>query len=39
MENADENVRAHADVFADHHDNDGFASAMTRWVLPEGIAE
>ena len=39
MENADENVRAHADVFADHHDNDGFASAMTRWVLPEGRAE
>lgn len=35
MENADENVRAHADVFADHHDNHGFASAMQRWILPE----
>jgi len=39
MENADANVLAHADVFAGHHDNHGFAYAMNRWVLHEGSTQ
>jgi hydroxymethylpyrimidine pyrophosphatase-like HAD family hydrolase len=34
MDNADENVQQYADVIAGRHDEDGFAEAMRRWILP-----
>jgi hydroxymethylpyrimidine pyrophosphatase-like HAD family hydrolase len=34
MENADENVKQHADVITGHHDGDGFVDAMRRWIIP-----
>lgn len=33
MENANEDVQLHADVLAGHHDNNGFAHAMQRWIV------
>jgi hypothetical protein len=38
MENANEEVQQHADVLAGHHDSHGFAHAMRRWIIPEGVA-
>ena len=34
MDNADEDVQQYADVIAGRHDEDGFAKAMQRWILP-----
>ena len=34
MSNANDDVRQHADVLAGHHDEDGFAYAMNRWIIP-----
>jgi len=33
MENANEQVRQHADVLTGHHDEHGFADAMRKWIL------
>jgi hydroxymethylpyrimidine pyrophosphatase-like HAD family hydrolase len=38
MENANEEVQQYADVLAGHHDSHGFAHAMRRWIIPEGVA-
>ena len=38
MENANEEVQQYADVLAGHHDSHGFANAMRRWIIPEGVA-
>ena len=34
MENANEHVQQFADVLTGHHDENGFAEAMNRWVIP-----
>jgi len=34
MENATEEVQGHANVIAGHHDEHGFAEAMSRWIIP-----
>ena len=34
MDNADENVKQHADVLTGHHDGNGFVDAMQRWIIP-----
>ncbi len=36
MGNANEDVQQHANVLAGHHDTNGFAHAMCRWIIPDG---
>jgi hypothetical protein len=35
MENANDEVQQHAHVLAGHHNDNGFAKAMQRWIIPE----
>jgi hypothetical protein len=37
MENATDDVQLHANVIAGHHDNHGFAEAMSRWIIPRPL--